>query len=256
MGMAKQPKALQSGAMAVPVLVTRPLGEGQALVAQLSARFGPRVRPLLAPLMAAEFLRPNLPAGPFAAVIFTSAAGVAGAARLKANLPQRAFCVGAKTAERARKAGFLALSADGNADALVALVQASRPDGRLLHLHGQDTRGDVAGRLVSAGIETVSSIVYRQVPQPLPAEALAILQANGPVIVPLYSPRSAVLFAAALPDDTRADLHLVVISDAVAKAAARLAYRALVLAQRPDATAMLDAVAKALDSPLIAGSPP
>lgn len=248
MDMAKQPKAL---ADAVPVLVTRPRAEGQTFATRLSERFGGRVRPLVAPLMAVKYLKPDLPAGPFEAVIFTSAAGVAGAVRLQAALPQHAFCVGAKTAERARAAGFSAISADGDADALVALVQAAMPGRRLLHLHGSDTRGEVADRLKAAGTETETLIIYQQMPRQLSAPALALLRAEGPVLVPLFSPRSAALFQVALPDDVRAALHLVVISPAVAEVAARLPHAALTLARHPDADAMLDAVAQVLEGPLL-----
>lgn len=255
MGMAKQPKALVGGRSAVPVpvpvLITRPLAEGQAFSAGLSLRLGQRVRALVTPLMAVEYLIPGLPAGPFAAVIFTSASAVAGAARLQAELPRRAFCVGAATAERAQAAGFSAVSADGDADALVDMVLAASPAGRLLHLRGQDTRGEVAERLNSAGIETESRIIYRQTPQPLAPEALALLQKDAPVLVPLFSPRSARLFAAALPEDARAGVYLVAMSPAVAEAAAQVPHQALVLARRPDVKAMLDAVAMMLDQPLM-----
>ncbi|MCX7286735.1 MAG: uroporphyrinogen-III synthase [Rhodobacterales bacterium] len=249
--MAKQPKALTGAQPAVPVLISRPLAEGQAFAASLSLRLGDRVRALVSPLMAVEYLSPDLPAGPFAAVIFTSAAGVAAAERLQSDLPSRAFCVGAKTAEQARSAGFSAVSADGDADALTELVLAANPGGRLLHLRGMDTRGEVAEKLNSAGIETESRVVYRQTAQPLAPEARALLQNDGPVVVPLFSPRSARLFADAFPEDARAGLYLVAMSPAVADVAAALPHRALVVALRPDAKAMLDAVAKVLDGPLM-----
>lgn len=237
--------AKQSTDAAVPVLVTRPRAEAEAFAALLAERFGSLVRPVVAPLMAVEYLAPALPQGQFAAVIFTSAAGVEGARRLGVDLPRLAWCVGAKTAARAQAAGFQARSAEGDADALVAAILADPPGSRLLHLRGQDTRGAVAERLNSAGIETDSAVVYRQAPQPLTPEARALLQGDGPVILPLFSPRSAALFAAAAPD-ARAALHLVAMSDAVAQAARDLPRRSLTLAARPDAGAMLDAVEAAL----------
>lgn len=237
--------AKQSSAEAVPVLVTRPRAEAEAFAALLAEKFGTLVRPVVAPLMAVEYLAPSLPQGPFAGVIFTSAAGVAAAVRLGADLPPLAWCVGAKTAARAQSAGFHARSAEGDADALIAAILADPPRGKLLHLRGQDTRGAVAEWLNSAGIETVSAVIYRQAPQPLTPEARALLQGDGLVIVPLFSPRSAALFAAAAPD-ARAGLHLVAMSDAVAKAARDLPRRTLTRAARPDAGAMLDAVEAAL----------
>lgn len=243
MAMARQ----SAPSVPVPVLVTRPLAEACAFATALTDRFGTRVRPVLAPLMAVRVLTPALPPGPFAGVIFTSSAGVEAAPRLQPHLPQHAWCVGRKTAERATAAGFRARSADGDADALVAAIMADPPNGRLLHLSGQDTRGEVAERLVSAGIETVSLIIYRQDPQPLSPEGAGVLSAEGPVILPLFSPRSAALFHAAMPPDIRASLYLVAMSAAVAGEARPIPHCALIIAPELTAEAMLEACGKALD---------
>jgi uroporphyrinogen-III synthase len=231
----------------VPVLLTRPLAEAREFAAALTARFGARVRPVLAPLMALEVLTPALPPGPFAAVIFTSAAGVEAALPIRADLPQNAWCVGRKTAARAFAAGFRARTSDGDADALVSAILADPPQGRLLHLRGEEARGEVAERLLFAGIETVSLTVYRQIAQPLPPEGAAILKGEGSVILPLFSPRSATLFRAAMPADSCATLGLVVMSDTVADAAHPIPHRAMVTATKPTAEAMLDACDKALE---------
>jgi uroporphyrinogen-III synthase len=242
MGMVRQ----SAPSTPVPVLVTRPLAEGSAFAAALTNRFGTRVCPVLSPLMALTVLTPALPPGPFAGVIFTSAAGVEASLWLQPRLPQQAWCVGRKTAERATAAGFHARSADGDADALVAAIMADTPNGRLLHLHGADTRGDVAERLVSAGIETVSLTIYRQDPELLTPEAAALLASAGPVILPLFSPRSASLFRRAMPLNSQASLHIVAMSAAVAEAARAIPYRALILAPGLTADAMLDACGMAL----------
>ncbi len=228
----------------IPVLLTRPEAQSRAFAAALQARFGDRLRPILTPLMAPVFLTPALPTGPFAAVIFTSATGVAAARTM--DLPKRAWCVGAQTAAQARAAGFDAMSADGDAEALVAAILADPPPGRLLHLRGEEVRGDVADMLNSAGLETFSAVVYRQDPHPMTAEAKAVLTAAGQVIVPLFSPRTGTLFRQALPDDLQADLQLVGMSQAVADTVAGLP-GTVAIARRPDADAMLDAVARLLE---------
>lgn len=240
--------ARQSTGTAVPVLLTRAKAQSHAFAEALGERFGDRLRPVVAPLMAPEYLHPALPKGPFAGVIFTSAHGVEAAVGLGVALPGLAWCVGGQTAIRARAAGFQPQVAGGDAAALVAAIMADPPQGRLLHLRGEDARGEVAERLISAGIETVSVVVYRQAPQPLTPEALALLQGDGPVIVPVFSPRSASLLCAALPDGLRADLSLVAMSEAVAQALDAVPRLALTVARRPDADAMLDAVARGLES--------
>jgi uroporphyrinogen-III synthase len=234
--------AKQSTATATPVLLTRPEAQSRAFAAALADRFGDRLRPIIAPLMAPRFLSPALPEGAFDAVIFTSATAVDAARRLGTPLPKRAFCVGARTAQAAQAAGFNASSADGEADDLVAAILSGPPAGRLLHLRGADSRGDVAERLTSSGTRTVSAVVYQQEPQALTPQAVSLLNDPAPVILPLFSPRSAALLAAAMPATARATLQIVAISVAVAKASASIPHSALVIARQPDADGMLDAV--------------
>lgn len=235
----------QSTSEPVPVLLTRPKAQSLAFARALEARFRAQVRPVVAPLMEVEPLTPPLPEGAFAGVIFTSAHAVAAAAGL-GKLPRLAWCVGEKTAQAAQAAGFTARSADGDADALVAAIRADPPAGRLLHLRGQDTRGEVAERLILAGIETIPVVVYRQVAQPMPMAGQEVLGHAGPVIVPIFSPESARRLAAELPVPLPAGLRLVAMSEAVAEALRGVVRQGLWVARRPTADAMLDAVADAL----------
>jgi uroporphyrinogen-III synthase len=247
---------------AIPVLLTRPAPQSRRFAAQLGRRFGPRVAPLIAPLMLTQFLEAKLPDGPMAGLIFTSQTAVEAATRNSARLAAagagaalRAYCVGARTAEAARAAGFEAVSAAGDADALVDLILRDRQGfsgpisqglaaGRapLWHLHGEEIRGDVASQLRSAGINVCSAILYRQVPQALSDAAQALLTAGAPVIVPLFSPRSAALFSQNLPKD-RAPLWVVAISQATADALGGLVPEGVRIALSPEAPAMLDAMA-------------
>lgn len=240
--------ARQSTAESLPVLLTRPLPQSRAFAALLHKRFGNRLRPVIAPLQTVESLTPPRPEGAFDAVIFTSSNAVPAAQTLGWALPTLAWCVGAKTAEIARKAGYRTRSADGDADALVAAIVAD-PPGRLLHLHGTETRGAVVERLRAAGLKAVAVEVYQQTPQPLTAEALELLHGGGVVIVPLFSPRSAALFAAAVAGLDLSGLRLAVMSGAVAKAAPR-GVAALVMATQPQAGAMLDAVGALIEGRL------
>lgn len=224
------------------VLLTRPAALSQRFARALSDRFGDRVKPLLSPLMEPVFHRPDLPAMPFMAVIFTSETAVEAARRLRLGgqtLPATAYCVGHRTARAASAAGFAATSADGDARTLASLIIAAAPPGPMLYLHGRDTRGDLAGKLISAGIETVSALVYQQDTLPLSPDALARMAQPVPILVPLFSPRSADLLAASLPAVT-APLYLAAISPAVARHAAPIPHQRLHVAARPDAEAMLD----------------
>lgn len=240
--------ATQSSPDPVPVLLTRPRDQSESFAAALHDRFGDRVRPVLSPLMRPDYLSTDLPSGPFAAVIFTSLHGVAAALPWRARLPRLAWCVGARTAQEAQAAGFQTRAAEGDAESLVAAILADPPPGPLLHLRGEDQRGDVAQRLTLAGHPTQSAIVYRQSPQPLSPQAAELLRRPGVVIVPLFSPRSAELLLAALPNPRLADLRIAAISAATAQVWPQ---GAATVARRPDADAMLQAVGN-----LIAAAPP
>lgn len=239
--------ARQSIPKAVPVLLTRPEAEAHAFASALIARFDRKLLTVIAPLMAPRFLSPPVPSDRFVGVVFSSASGVEGARRLGVNLPSLAYCVGRKTAATAKAAGFQARSADGNADALVAAILAERPMGKLLYIHGVDSRGEVAERLNTEGVTTVSLQAYIQVSHPLSVEAIALLRQSGDVILPLFSPRSAVLFLEAKPTETQASLHIAAMSTAVAEALGDLPCSAIAVARKPDAEGMLDAVGSLLE---------
>jgi uroporphyrinogen-III synthase len=227
---------MASQSRAQRILLTRPADQGARFARDLADRFGDGIAIAQSPLLAPQMLTPDLPVGPFDAVVFTSETAVAAA--VIPGLPRRAFTVGDRTAQAAQAAGFLTLSASGDAEALIALLVQARP-GRVLHLHGQDTRGDVVGHLRRAGMQAEGAVVYAQAPQPLTAQAQGWLDDDQPVIVPLFSPRTATLFATYR---AVAPLWLVSLSPAVDTSATLPAARRITAA-RPDSDTMLDAIA-------------
>lgn len=224
------------------LLLTRPAPQSQRFARDLALRLGDAAI-VISPLMQTVFLQPTLPSAPFHAVIFTSETGVKAAMNLGQSLPKLAFCVGNRTAHAARAAGFETHSADGDAVALTQLIETSGVPGPLLHLCGQDSAGDLAETLTKHGIETQSSVVYSQNPKGLFPEAAGLFGQDNPVLIPIFSPRSARLLAAALPKNTTAPLWIVAISKAAAEAAAALCPEKLVIAAYPDGENMLQAVA-------------
>lgn len=231
----------------VPLLITRPVDQSQSFALAATRRFGSRISPILSPIQQTEFTGVQLPTGPYTAVIFTSMRAVSAVERMDHSLPRRAICVGKATAERARQAGFDAVSVDGASDAVVGYFVRQNEGGQLLHLRGEVSRGAVATRLTSLGVPTDEVVVYRQFPAPLSAAATDVLRRKGPVIVPLFSPRTAQLFGERLPDGLAADLWLAPMSAAVAGAGAAIPARHVMIATRPDAESVLDAIGKLLD---------
>ena len=162
------------------------------------------------PLLRIEPLRhAELGAGPWAAVIFTSAnaaRAVAGHRRFSelADLP--VYTVGRRTQAAAAAAGFTAiLSADGDVSALVRLIASKPPPANLplLYCAGEDRAGDLAGalhRLTGAlhSLRVEEVIVYRAaMVTELTPNVRAALAARAIDAVLHYSTRTAAAFVAA-----------------------------------------------------------
>ncbi|WP_435165201.1 uroporphyrinogen-III synthase [Falsirhodobacter sp. 1013] len=209
----------------LPVLLTRP-EEG-------SVRFAARLKGhvVRSPLLKPRFLEAHLPRAE--GLVLTSAVAIMALRGARPAL--RAWCVGDRTAEVARKAGFDACSAQGDAEALFRLILDSGENGPLLHPRGRESRGDLGRRLTTAGIPTTEAILYEMIPHPLSSEARALL--DGPVVVPLFSPASARRF---LEVAGGARPVFACLSEAVAAVLPPDAARHV--AARPDAAAMVELV--------------
>ena len=229
------------------LLLTRPAPQSQRFAQQLCALLG-NVEIVVSPLMQTAFLHPVVPELPFQAVIFTSETGVQAALTLKHRLPSRAFCVGNRTADAARAAGFAAASAEGEVEALAAMILASGIQGPLLHLRGADSAGDLAGVLTKRGLETHFLTVYSQDPMALTDRAADLFQRDQPILIPIFSPRSARLLAQQRPVATVAPLWIVAISKPAAAAAEALSPTFMTIAAHPDGENMLHAVTEAYKS--------
>ncbi len=224
-------------------LLTRPAAASARFAERLRDSFGAATRIVIAPLMEPVFLNPVVPAEKFDALILTSETGAEAARRLSAegrNLPLRAWCVGDQTAQAASDAGFHPQSAKGNAAALVHLIKTTQPGGRFLYLRGRCVAGNLAENLDSAEIMVREVVVYDQKPCPLTAEAAMLLAAEAPVVLPLFSPRSASLLAQSGP--FLAPLWIAALSPAVADCARRLHPVRLAIAATPDATTLLHVI--------------
>ena len=222
------------------VLLTRPETQSLRFAADLRRRFGP-VSVVLSPVLRIVPRRGPVPLADVAAVVLTSENGARALAAAADVAGMRAYCVGDRTAKVATAAGMRAVSARGDADDLVALVAAERPGGRVLFAHGAETRGRVAERLRAAGVAVDSVVLYDRAEQPPTAGARALLDGAAPVVLPVFSPRSAAL-AARMAACARAPLWLAALSPAVDAAWTGPAPARRVVADRPDAKALLDAM--------------
>ena len=224
------------------LLLTRPREDSLAL-AEVLARHG--VDALIEPMMTIridEGARLDLSGAQ--AILLTSANG---ARALAAAAPDRAarqlpvLAVGCATARTAHDAGFgMVTAADGDVDALAALVQDRlRPEaGRLVHVAGRVSTGDLAARLRDAGFEAERVPLYEAVAaRALTPPACRALEAQALAGVALFSPRTARLFAKLVLesglDSTVRALTAFCLSQAVAEAAATLSWQRVSVAAAP-----------------------
>jgi len=229
------------------VLVTRPQAQAERFAARLAERL-PEARAVLSPLLAIAPVALEAPMPDARGLIFTSENAVAAFAGQNDRRDLPVWCVGARTAAAALRAGFSrvrsAAAGGGDADALLEQLLRQRPSGPLLHLRGAHSRGDLADRLTAAGLPCSSVVVYDQPALSLTPPAVALLSGDSPVLLPLFSPRSARLFLDAAETVT-APLHPVAISPAVAGVWHAVRAEDVRIAARPDAEAMMDALVAA-----------
>jgi len=228
-------------------LLTRPAVQSQRFAGQLCQRFGMDLDITISPVLAPRFLNTPVPIGGFDALIFTSETGVAAfqalAFRSKSS-PKRAYCVGNRTAKAAVLAGLEPISADGDASALIALIRQDAPS-TLLHISGAQSRGAVAQALTEAGIKTDVCVLYEQAAQPLTQAAVTLLKGESPVLVPLFSPRSAAIFCEQVSKfDPMAPLICAVLSQSVGAELKALRGAKLCYADRPTATSLIETIAE------------
>jgi uroporphyrinogen-III synthase len=227
------------------ILLTRPRAASDAVAVRLVRAGVPAAQIVVAPLMETVATDAEWSPEGYAGFVFTSAEGVRHAVATHDMRWRRAWCVGDRTAQAAAAAGMDAESAGGTVEDLVAMLARQRPPGRLLHLVGEDTRGDLAARLTQAGTDTVSVAIYRQVTVPLTPGALGRVDAAGTVIAPAYSPLSTARLAEVL-GPMAGRVHLVAISPAAAAAWGAPPPARTTLADAPDGAAMDRAIRQAL----------
>lgn len=235
------------------LLVTRPEPDAGREAELLSARGH---QPVLAPLLAIEFISAPLRLAGVQALIATSRNAIRALAAHPARgeaLKLPLFAVGDATAGTARKLGFVeVVIGPGTAGALAALIATElEPErGRLVHLAGETLAFDLKAALESQGFAISKMVLYRAVPAgALPPQVSSLIAAGRLDGVILMSPRTAGIFAALVAGHglvtQAASLVCYCLSEAVAEAVAPLGCEARVAARprEEDVLALLDAQA-------------
>lgn len=208
-------------------LLTRPEAQSHDFAARLQdAGIGCVIAPLIR-IAALPHDSARAQSAPVLALSSVHAVGFAGP-----GAGRHAFCVGPATARAARNAGFAVTQGPGDGAGLAALMRKAGTDGaQALHLHGRHRATALPGAAMA---------VYDQIAQPLSAQAQTAITGQNPIVVPLFSARSAKLSADALHKAT-APIYTVAISPRADAAFDRTALQREI-APRPDASAMVTTI--------------
>lgn len=163
------------------LVMTRPLEQSVAFLASLRSQAGP-FREIISP--AFELMPLSQPQDDFEAVIFTSQAAVRFAPK---GAGRRAWCVGARTALSAKAKGYSAISADGGANELIALILSEKPEVALVHMRGEKSHGNVTGELLSKGLRVREQVIYKKQKMPPSTQLLDDSVGLDKAILPLFS---------------------------------------------------------------------
>ena len=234
------------------VLLTRPLEDSRALAETLEAE---AIDPLIWPLtrivptkIASTGTALKLP---FATggLLFTSANAVRALAALTERRDLPALCVGKATAEAARKAGFRdCFPADGDARALAELARRSGIR-EFFHPRGRDAAGDLKGWLAKTGQRVTEAVLYQaEETGAAPAPVTAALARGAVDLITIWSRRASAILARHFSNpgastDVRLDnTALLAISTAAAEPLEASGFHRILLAETPNAAAMLAAI--------------
>lgn len=239
--MANNPNDL-SGA---PVLLmTRPQKAAERFVAELDPNLRDAANIVYSPVLEIKSTGAVPVFDQFSGFIFSSAQ-VFGF--LPAGQGRTCFCVGAQTAAQARTCGWRVAGVFDTAEQLVAGIETTLEP--LLHISGLHRRGEIAERLTAKGIRTEVTVVYRQDPKDLSVTAHEVLSSGVPVVLPVFSPRSAQILAASGANLVRC--HLIVMSPAVAEPLEEKRVGSLIVLPAPRGDQMRKAVENMLRDPTL-----
>ncbi len=230
------------------VLVTRPepgLRETMQAVAALG------FQAIACPMLRIATRPPRLPEPcRLDAILVTSGQAVAPLARFAAADPAwfgiALLGVGDRTAQRARAAGFRQVtSAGGDADALAAVAQQLLPANAAILLASGARQGiALAAGLRARGWTVHRRVVYAAHPvAALPAAARSALAAHAVEACLFFSAETAESFIRRLPEalhPTLAAVDALAISGAAGRVLGALPWRAIRIAARPQASALLE----------------
>ena len=218
------------------LLLTRPLDGNE--------RFCLKIKNLLykceildSPIQKIEFLPGLNKVNKNAVLIFTSANGLR-AAKKHNLINKKCFVVGANTKKIAVSFGYDVLGFSKDQENLLKLIKSKKPTESMVHIRGKHTVGNLCDALKRNQFSCLDIIGYNQEPLKIKKQNLQKIHSGRPVILPIFSSRSAELLQSNL-DLT--GFNVIAISEAVAKIVTGVELGELVVSKKPDLNSMQEA---------------
>ena len=220
----------------VILLLTRPLGGNE--------RFCLKIKHLLYsceildnPIQKIDFLPSLGKVNKNSVLIFTSANGLR-AAKKHNLINKKCFVVGANTKKIAVSFGYDVLGFSKDQENLLKLIKSKKPTESMVHIRGKHTVGNLCDALKRSQFSCLDIIGYNQEPLKIKKQNLQKIHSGRPVILPIFSSRSAELLQSNL-DLT--GFNVIAISEAVAKIVTGVELGELVISKKPDLNSMQEA---------------
>ena len=220
----------------VILLLTRPLGGNE--------RFCLKIKHLLYsceildnPIQKIDFLPSLSKVNKNSVLIFTSANGLR-AAKKHNLINKKCFVVGANTKKIAVSFGYDVLGFSKDQENLLKLIKSKKPTESMVHIRGKHTVGNLCDTLKRNQFSCLDIIGYNQEPLKIKKQNLQKIHSGRPVILPIFSSRSAELLQSNL-DLT--GFNVIAISEAVAKIVTGVELGELVISKKPDLNSMQEA---------------
>ena len=220
----------------VILLLTRPLGGNE--------RFCLKIKHLLYsceildnPIQKIDFLPSLSKVNKNSVLIFTSANGLR-AAKKHNLINKKCFVVGANTKKIAVSFGYDVLGFSKDQENLLKLIKSKKPTESMVHIRGKHTVGNLCDALKRNQFNCLDIIGYNQEPLKIKKQNLQKIHSGRPVILPIFSSRSAELLQSNI-DLT--GFNVIAISEAVAKIVTGVELGELVISKKPDLNSMQEA---------------
>ena len=237
------------------ILITRPAAMAEALAATLEdIGYEAVCEPLLSisPLHA-----PQPEAGAIDAIAITSSNALLALKERQSSIAELlnapCFCVGARTAESARKFGFCNVqSADSDGAGLAKLInrELGQKNASILHVAGRDVSSGLRKELEKQEYRIIDWPVYEAIPvsalTPATRNLLMMRKLNAVVV---FSPRTARVLQELIVKHALeaccASVSAICLSEAVADGLRSLKWRRLIAAPQPSEEAVIACLKKA-----------